>query len=815
MHPTNKPTNKLTAEQQSILEDFELLDLKVDTNGVHSESDRETYTKELEDLLAKLANQEQKRADLSPEEQDFAAKVEGLKTKIRTAITKPPTHTTETVIIKPPTLSQDLRKKIDNLNIALTKVVCTPSAASSPDMLREPLISENSYSKIRDKLIADIKDKVSECKTDAEFQSWFDKYLNGAEIKEPTTPAQQEIIGLLRSDEEQATSYLQRQKALALADKNINRYKFFDKLIKESASCSTYAQFQENLRRRLSREHAVLLACPKNVIAEIFHPYDYKKTAISAWHKYLGFPLAWSAIMVAFLVAMPLLTLNKLRIALFETPWSKATLWTGFVKILGIFATIIVGIIACSVLIYFAALNLVKIFIPFILAPQPFILAIPLIILTQLVNLVINIKKGEWKQAVIGFAKMLTAPIMGCLFAVAALINWFVPIPNFLKFAKSCLISFIPQLKTLFNDDNIKAVIKNNVDSIVSKYVNAELFKGEILLSTQILFAAKNSVGDKISLDAAGVDSCDFTNNPGEPDVEASIAKGKKSVIYFCGNGYSYQHAREDLQEYAERCDCHIRAFNYPSLHPDIKHDYNNNAVTLAVNAGIAQVYDVVQKRKLSFLAPMDLAKIEAQCALDGHSLGAGIALQVAAFFKIKYGADLEVYANRPFSSFDAAMAAQIDYNIAIPFWYGRACSRLLLYAAGDLNIDNVQAYRHLRPERAHYFNAYAAADAKSLDRPLSDPVIQDDATLTAELQQQSCGPLQGAKTLQRLNDDKSANILVAKDLEGGSIHGTLFVAAGDQLSFHPAFFSARPAIAASQAATTPAIHAMRLMLNS
>lgn len=190
------------------------------------------------------------------------------------------------------------------------------------------------------------------------------------------------------------------------------------------------------------------------------------------------------------------------------------------------------------------------------------------------------------------------------------------------------------------------------------------------------------------------------------------------------------------------KCDIarHTYVFHYPGVNNTTTKDYRLASSIDAVNAGIAMVYDLINKKGWS---EDDIKK---NLRLDGRSLGGGIAYQVALHFKKNHTIDIPVDGQNTFWSIRAVVAGHLKTWLNMPLWCGRLFSGLILSAAGGFELDTLDAVLQLNPECVDFNNIKYNKEGR--DTPKSsfekiyrffwgsphdaDGVLTDSATLYA-----------------------------------------------------------------------------------
>lgn len=288
-------------------------------------------------------------------------------------------------------------------------------------------------------------------------------------------------------------------------------------------------------------------------------------------------------------------------------------------------------------------------------------------------------------------------------------------------------------------------------------------------------------------------------------DIEPK-AGADNTIIYFCGNGYPFQSWEKmaELMEVSSELGVNIRVFNYPAVTNILKDD--ENFMKAAIKEGILQVYDVISKRGLDVNNPNHKQAIIDSCRLHAHSTGGGIALHVALYFQQQHDINLFVMQDRSFSSFAAAMGAQIANSTGMFFALTRRLSQLLLYAMGDSNIDNMAAYEKLKnKKRIDYFNAAQPGRANA------DKVILDDATFAngvAALDKSALSPANGGGVLQSLAKAKSSHVLIGD--ESDTDYHTAHLVTAWRNSFDDGYEYKAANFCSSTFSTEPAIERIR-----
>lgn len=177
-------------------------------------------------------------------------------------------------------------------------------------------------------------------------------------------------------------------------------------------------------------------------------------------------------------------------------------------------------------------------------------------------------------------------------------------------------------------------------------------------------------------------------------DIPASTPTSKYRLV-FNASLEIYQFNFSKYQKENEAINCNTRTFNYPSLTKDDVFESMNDLV----NAGIAEVYDLAKKMNWKN------EEIEKNLHLFGYCFGGSIALQVAAYFKLRHQVNIPIFVDRSFSSINAVASKLIRDYTGLPEWYAKILCATYLFASGDLDIDSIAAVKKLDPNFVFYTN--------------------------------------------------------------------------------------------------------------
>ncbi len=177
-------------------------------------------------------------------------------------------------------------------------------------------------------------------------------------------------------------------------------------------------------------------------------------------------------------------------------------------------------------------------------------------------------------------------------------------------------------------------------------------------------------------------------------DILATTPTSKYRLV-FNASLEIYQFNFSKYQSENSALNCNTRTFNYPSLTKDEVIESMDDLV----NAGIAEVYDLTKKMNWTN------EEIEKNLHLSGYCFGGGIALQVAAYFKLRHQVNIPIFVDRSFSSMNTVASKLIRDYTGLPEWYAKILCATYLFASGDLDIDSVAAVKKLDPKFVFYTN--------------------------------------------------------------------------------------------------------------
>lgn len=220
-------------------------------------------------------------------------------------------------------------------------------------------------------------------------------------------------------------------------------------------------------------------------------------------------------------------------------------------------------------------------------------------------------------------------------------------------------------------------------------------------------------------------------------DISPKTDKVSKVILTFLGNADTYTHSESDFKRFrtiATYLKSNLRIVNYPGYATKAPSNIDD-----IINAGISQVYALMREK--NWLSKKD---VEENICLQGHSMGGGVALQVALFFKQRYNLDLKVFVDRSFSSLDSTSSDFMTmFYSPMPKWYQRLIIKLGFTAMGDWNMRSAEAVKALNPAMVRVVNVaetpqtqnlstydkiILALGLDSLESP--DPIIHNGSTL-------------------------------------------------------------------------------------
>lgn len=151
----------------------------------------------------------------------------------------------------------------------------------------------------------------------------------------------------------------------------------------------------------------------------------------------------------------------------------------------------------------------------------------------------------------------------------------------------------------------------------------------------------KHEKHDIVTHDGTHLDTLEV-NPDSQKDVEPQY---KKYIINFVGNGMSYEHIVDEMQEDAKALDSNIVGFNFRGVGTSTGRAKSKDDL---VTDGIAQVQRL-----------LDMGIKPENITLKGHSLGAGVASLVAKHFHDQEQ-PVNIFNGRSFSSITNFMVGQI-----------------------------------------------------------------------------------------------------------------------------------------------------------
>ena len=183
-------------------------------------------------------------------------------------------------------------------------------------------------------------------------------------------------------------------------------------------------------------------------------------------------------------------------------------------------------------------------------------------------------------------------------------------------------------------------------------------------------------------------------------DIYCTTYETKKMILTFLGNAERYNSTdetqKEKYQLVADQLRSNLCIVNYPGYTTE-----KPSTIDDVVNVGISQVYALMREK--NWLSKKD---IEENICLQGRSMGGGVALQVALFFKQRYDLDLKVFIDRSFSSLDSTSSDYMTMSYSpMPKWYQRLLVKLAFTAMGGWNMNSAEAVKSLTPEKVRVVN--------------------------------------------------------------------------------------------------------------
>jgi hypothetical protein len=229
------------------------------------------------------------------------------------------------------------------------------------------------------------------------------------------------------------------------------------------------------------------------------------------------------------------------------------------------------------------------------------------------------------------------------------------------------------------------------------------------------------------------VESCDQTTIDSLDIPLADNNTSRHRITFNAALQIYHTEARSYTTE-NEALHCQTRAFNYPGITDNNHIDHMNDII----NAGIAQVYDLAK------LHQWTNAEAEKNLHLYGYCYGGAVALQVAAYFKLRHQMNLKIFVDRSFRTLTDAIAGLMARHTGLPFWYARVMAGCYLYAGNELFLDSITAAKTLNKDYLYYINVGDANPDKRTTfystvkkffgigaEPSPDCIITDPASFT------------------------------------------------------------------------------------
>lgn len=174
----------------------------------------------------------------------------------------------------------------------------------------------------------------------------------------------------------------------------------------------------------------------------------------------------------------------------------------------------------------------------------------------------------------------------------------------------------------------------------------------------------------------------------------------------YMANLDTYQKIGDDYwKDFSWNSDSIAVPMNYPSVNIDKKHYYRPGSIKEVINDSIQLIYELAEKRGWNTSQAVFQEQVAKHVSLYGFSLGGAVALQVARYFKVQHSIDIPVFADRTFSSLSRLASELLNHYCFIPNFLAEPLARLIFFAAGKWNIDNVAALKDLDGEYVQYVN--------------------------------------------------------------------------------------------------------------
>lgn len=277
------------------------------------------------------------------------------------------------------------------------------------------------------------------------------------------------------------------------------------------------------------------------------------------------------------------------------------------------------------------------------------------------------------------FVGIIISPFLATTAGLSA-----IPLPYFSKIGDGLVKSLMLPIRVLYHwsSGSLKDIIQSK---IVSDAKSATLklpcsVEREFLLSRHRVHPDVRGINPNVSIDTA--------------DIPASAPTSRFRIV-FNAAAEIYQTDFSKTESENKRFVCNTRRFNYTGITTidDIE------SLDDVVNDSAAEIYDLAISQNWTD------AQIKKNLHLVGYCYGGGVALQVAAYFKIRHKIDIPVFVYLSFSSINAVATGLISDVIGLPRWYTNLLCRSFLYAAGDYDMDSVAAIKKLNPAYVNYIN--------------------------------------------------------------------------------------------------------------
>lgn len=234
-------------------------------------------------------------------------------------------------------------------------------------------------------------------------------------------------------------------------------------------------------------------------------------------------------------------------------------------------------------------------------------------------------------------------------------------------------------------------------------------------------------------------------------DLLTDDPRNEKYLIRFCGMATTYLNSLPHADEERRELDINIRLFNYPK---QLISGYTAKSKMDFINAGKAQIYQLAKDKQWTN------KQIAANVFIMGHSLGGGIALEVAKYFKIEFGIDIPILVFNSFNSLHSAIAGHFHQHCGLSINFGRRLTLSVLESSGNWDLNSIDAAQKLNPDYLYYINLIHPTNTNRN----ADNLIPDGSTFTEGMATQSSENMNSDGMLHKLRDKYSEHLALPPD---------------------------------------------------